>query len=96
LLLPLVADVGEKRASIYKSQFNGVETLHLSTDAVDFESTPLEDGSRHLLNGGVAGDSNDVVGFVTAVSRLLTEAGIQHSFEVYDNNHNLVQLISIE
>ena len=85
--------VGENRASIYKSQFNRSETLHFSTDAVDFESTPLEDGRRHLINGGVGGDSNDVVAFVRAMSRLLTEAGVEHSFEIYDYNHNLVQTI---
>ena len=83
--------IGECRASIKTSQFNGAETLRFSTDAVDFESTPLKDGSQHLLNGGVGGDLSDVLAFVKTMSRLLTEASIEHSFEVYDNESNLVQ-----
>jgi hypothetical protein len=73
--------VGEGQASTYKSQFNGAETLHFSTDVLDFESIPLEDGSRHLLNGGVSGTLDDVVGFVRAMSKLFIEAGIEHRFE---------------
>src|SRR5580704_14822116 len=75
--------IGEGRACIHKSQFNGAETLRFSTDCVDFESTPLEEGNQHLLNGGVGGTLEDHVAFVGAMSKALTEIGIEHRFEVY-------------
>src|SRR4051812_27293720 len=77
--------VAENRAFIYRSQFNGAETLHFSTDTVDFMSTPLEDGPRHLINGSVRGTPEDVVAFVRALSESLIEGGIEHRFEVYDD-----------
>jgi hypothetical protein len=88
--------VGDGRASIYKAQFNGAETLRFTTETVDFESIPLKQGDRHLLNGGITGDSSEVVSFVEAMSRLLQEAGIEHSFEVYDAEKNLVRTVPHE
>jgi hypothetical protein len=85
--------IGEDRAYIYKSQFNGTETLHFDTDSIQLHSTPLEESGRHLLNGGVGGSLEDVVKFVGAMSRLLAEEGIEHSFEVYDADYNLVEMI---
>src|SRR4051812_31600854 len=74
--------VGEGQASVYTSQFDGAQTLRFSTDAVDFESTPHDGGTRHLLNGGVDGTLPEVANFVRTMSELLTEAGIEHRFEV--------------
>lgn len=88
--------VGDGRASIYKSQFNGAETLRFTTETVDFESAPLEQSGRHLLNGGIAGDSSEIVSFVEAMSRLLQETGIEHSFEVYDAEKNLLRTLPHE
>lgn len=84
--------VGEGRVSIDTSQFDGAETLHFSTGDADFESTPLGDGS-HLLNGGVGGTPDELVAFVRAMSQAFAEAGIDHRFEVYDDQHNLVGLV---
>lgn len=85
--------VGEGRAYIKKSQFNGAETLRIGTDNVNFESTPLEDAGRHLLSGGVGGSLEEVVEFVRALSRSLAQDGIEHRFEVYDDDQNLVQML---
>ncbi len=84
--------VGARHASIYQSRFDGAETLRFSTDSVDFESTPLEGGHQHLLNGGVGGTAEDVLAFVRELARVFTEAGIQCSFEVYDDHLNLLQV----
>src|SRR4051812_43321323 len=43
------------RASIYRSQFNGSETLPLQLESADFESDHLDNGVHHLFNGGVDG-----------------------------------------
>jgi hypothetical protein len=82
------------RASIYQSGYNGAETLRLRSDRVDFESVPLEDGVQHLFNGGVGGSLEEVVDFVRALSEALHQARIEHRFEIYDEDQNLVQFIS--
>jgi hypothetical protein len=82
--------VGKDNAHIYVSGYNGASTLHFSTQRCDFESTPLDDGSRHLLNGGVAGSAKAVIGFVKELSHHLSDAQIEHSFEVYDESDDLV------
>lgn len=81
--------VGKDRAYIYVSGYNGASTLHISTDECDFESTPLDDGFRHLLNGGVAGSVDEVTEFVEKLSKHLSDAQIEHGFEVYDESRNL-------
>ena len=86
--------VGKDNAYIYVSGYNGASTLHFSTQRCDFESTPLDDGGQHLLNGGVAGSVEDVIGFVRELSHHLSDAQIEHSFEVYDESENLVFEIS--
>ena len=75
--------VGDGGASIYRSQFDGDETLHISTETVNFESI-TEGNGAYLLNGGVSGTVDEVVGFVNLLSNVLTEVGIEHGFEVYD------------
>lgn len=79
-LTPLV---GQKKASIYTSQYKGEETLRIETTLVEFDSTPLEATGYHLFNGRVADSPEDAVAFVRTMSRLLTEAGIANRFEVY-------------
>ncbi len=82
------------RASIYRSGYNGAETLRLRSDRVEFESDPIEDGSQHLFSGGVSGSPEEVVGIVRALSEALAKAGIEHRFEIYDEDQNLIQLVS--
>lgn len=86
---PLVA---EGRAWIYVSGYDGARTLHLQTDSLDFESTPLDTGT-HLLNGGVGGTLEEVLAVVEAMSEKLSLAGIEHSFEVYDEARNLLKVV---
>jgi hypothetical protein len=84
---------GVNRAFVKKSQFDRAETLSFSSDTADFDSTPLEGGHRHLLNGAVEGTLQNVVRFVQSMSELLAEAGIEHKFEVYDTEQNLVKVV---
>ncbi len=85
--------VGENQAYVRVSGFDGAETLRFSTSRCDFESTPLDERDAHLLNGGVAGSVGEVAGFVAALSRQLSDAGIEHQFEIYDENGDLAQMI---
>jgi hypothetical protein len=77
--------VGGGRAYIYRSQFNGSHTLRLRSESADFESDYLDDGVRHLFSGGVGGSLEEVVGFVRLLSGSLSRSGVEHSFEVYDD-----------
>jgi hypothetical protein len=77
--------VGVSQAHIYRSQFNGAETLPIRSDSAIFKSDRLGDGIEHLFNGAVGGSLEEVVDFVRALSATLSRSGIVHSFEVYDD-----------
>src|SRR5688572_24499419 len=66
-LRPVLAAVeralGPGNASLYRSRAGGAEVLRIRSDTADFESLPLPGGIEHLLNGAVAGSSDDVAGF---------------------------------
>jgi len=81
--------IGNENAYIYVSGYNGASTLHFSNQKCDFESTPLDEGIQHLLNGGVAGSVLEVIEFVKELSHHLSDARIEHSFEVYDESEEL-------
>ncbi len=80
------------RAWIKVSGYDGNETLHLETASADFVSTPLEDGS-HLFSGGVGGTAAEVLAFVRAMSEALAAAGVEHTFEVYDEGGELTHTL---
>ncbi len=86
VLRPL-ADGG--KLYIYKSGFNGAETLHLRTESADLESEPLEETGVHLFNGGIAGTPQEVAAYVCRVAELLSSVGTEYALEVYDSEQNL-------
>ncbi len=83
---------GVSKASIYVSGYNGAESLILSSDLIDFRSEPLDSG-QHLLNGGVAGTIDEVIVFVAKLSHALSGAGVEHNFEVYNEEQELIKEI---
>lgn len=85
VLRAVAPSVTDGRVWIYRSQFNGAETLRLQSESVDFESTPLGEVQQHLFNGGVAGTLDEVCSFICQLSYSLFQAGIEHSFEIYDD-----------
>jgi hypothetical protein len=88
----LVGDRG--RASVRRSGYDGSETLEFENESVDFESTPAGVRAEHLLTGGVGGTIEDVLAFVGALSAALSEVGVAHRLEVYDDQHKLVRVLS--
>lgn len=88
-LAPLI---GDARASLYVSQFNGKETLRFSTEIANFESMPLEVQGHHFLNGHVIGTIDEVARFVEAMSKHLSDTSIQHRFEIYVDDRLLRRL----
>src|SRR5262245_3957030 len=87
--------VGEGRAYIYRSQFNRAETLHLRTGSACFDSDHRDDGFQHFFSGGVGGSLEEVLAFVRALSESLSRSGIEHSFEVYDDDQELVRRMPV-
>ena len=84
--------VGKGHASIYRSQFNGTATLRLTSETAAFETDRLDEGVQHFFNGSVGGSLQDIADFVRDLSDSLTRSGIEHSFEIYDQQQ-LVQRI---
>jgi hypothetical protein len=80
------------RVWLETSGYDGTTTLHLESDALDFATTPLGGGS-HLFNGGVAGPAAEVLARVEAISSALSAAGLEHGFEIYDADQNLVCVV---
>lgn len=66
----------------------GTTTLDPGTDTLDFANTLLG-GWRHPFNGG-GGSAGEVLARVTSLSASLTAAGVEHGFEVYEEERNLV------
>ena len=93
VLLALEHVVAKGDASIYRSAYNGAETLRLRNNRVELESDPLDDGIKHLFGGGIGGSLEEVTGFVRTMSEALNLAGVEHQFEVYDTSQHLVQRI---
>ncbi|WP_020471921.1 hypothetical protein [Zavarzinella formosa] len=96
-LLPILHAVEQTvrggQVHIKRSGFNGAETLRIRSELADFETDSLG-GGEHLFNGGVGGSLEEVVVFVRALSESLSRAGIEHSFEVYDDQQLVQQIPS--
>jgi hypothetical protein len=92
LLVALRQLFDDELVSIRTSSFDESETLRLSSDVMDFESTPLG-GGKHLLNGGVTGSRDQVLPVVQKISHAFAEATIEHQFEIHDFDGTLVQTV---
>jgi hypothetical protein len=93
VVVALEAALGPGTASMYRSRAGtDAEQLRIRTDAADFESLPLPGGMEHLLNGAVAGPTDDVARFVRTLSAALTEVKVEHTFEVHDGRRVVLSL----
>jgi hypothetical protein len=93
VVVALEAALGPGTASMYRSRAGSdTETLRIRTDAADFESLPLPGGMEHLLNGAVAGSAEDVAKLVRTLSRALTDAKVEHTFEVHDGRRIILSV----
>jgi hypothetical protein len=84
--------VGPGCASLFHARAGGPKMLRIRTDAADLESIPLPGGMEHLLNGAVGGSTEEVAAFVRALSASLTEANVEHAFEVHDGKRIVLSL----
>ncbi|MEL6438127.1 MAG: hypothetical protein AAFQ80_02555 [Cyanobacteria bacterium J06621_8] len=79
-------ELSEKQAYIYKSQFDGNETLKIRTEAYEFETQSLEEEDKWLFNGAVAGDIDSIKVILKEICDTLKIKGYEANFEIYDEN----------
>lgn len=84
--------LGPGCASLFRGRGADAETLRIRSDACDFESLPLPGGMEHLLNGAVSGTPEQVMTFVRTLSAALTEARVEHTFDVHDGRRIVLSL----
>jgi hypothetical protein len=90
--LPLILEAAREvmpteAVSVYESGFDGQKLIRLYSDSVDMET---EQGSRDLF-GGVAGRTIvEAQAFLGAFASTLASRGVEHRFELYSQNHDLV------
>jgi hypothetical protein len=93
VLVALEKLLGPGQASLFRSRSTStIETLRIRTDAADLESLPMPGGIDYLLNGAVAGSMDDVIAFVQRLSAGLSEAHIEHTFEIHDGRRIVLSL----
>ena len=80
------------RTSVYRSQYDGSESLRLQADCFELESTP-DSGCQHFFNGAVGGSPDDIAEFATRLAATLEAAGVSSVFEIYDDQQVLVRTI---
>lgn len=83
---------GPEAVSLYRSGYDGTDTLRIRTASADFETTHLGD-DEYLLSGGVGGFVGEVKAFVCRLSESLAAEGVTHQFEVYDDEGELLLLV---
>lgn len=75
---------------VYKSQFDGSETLNVRTEEYEFEARKAKEEKTWLLNGSVAGERDDILTAIKLLSSQLHWAGYETKFEIYDREFNCV------
>ena len=71
---------------LYKSQFDGAESLKVRTDIYNLETDKTDRDSEYLLNGEVAGETAEVINRVEAIAHVLNQNKHRCHFEIYDDN----------
>lgn len=92
IVVALEKALGPGCVSVFNPRPGAPEVIRLRTDAADFESLPMPGGIDHLFNGSVAGSSEDVAAFVRRVSTALTDAKVEHTFDVVDGGRAILSL----
>ncbi len=76
----------EQQVYIYKSQFDGDETLNIRMETYDFETQSLPEGNKWLFNDAVAGDIKSIKAILKQLSEPLIREKYEITFEIYDDN----------
>jgi len=78
--------LSEKQIFIYRSQFDGNETLKIRMEMCELETQSLKEGDKWLFNGAVAGDIESIKATLKEIYDPLRRKGYETNFEIYDEN----------
>ena len=92
VLVAVERALGPGAASMFRSRAGAAEVLRIRSDAADFESLPLPGGIEHMLNGAVAGSTDDVAAFARGLSAAFVDAKVEHTIEVHDGRRIVLSL----
>jgi hypothetical protein len=82
--------LSEQQIYIYKSQFDGNETLMIKTETCELETQSLKEGDKWLFNGAVAGDIDSIKSTLKEICDPLRHKGYETKFEIYDENFDFL------
>jgi hypothetical protein len=84
--------LSKTEVSVYKSQFNGSQTLYIRTAEYEFEfetRTGREENTWHI-SGSVAGDRSEILDILKYLFEPLRRNGFESKFEIYDRAFNCI------
>lgn len=80
--------------SVKKSAYDGTQTISLSSQSWEFESTKFDNEGRYGFNGLVAGNKPEVCAVVEEIFSILNLHEYQPVFEVYDDAFDCISEFS--
>jgi hypothetical protein len=75
---------------VYRSGFNGAETLRVETSSCSLEAHPAQLADTWHFNGAVAGAPHEIFATLLPIALQLTWAGFSARFEIYDESFEFV------
>jgi hypothetical protein len=81
----------EDEVTVYKSSFDGCQTIRITNQIAEFESTKFDNEGTYSLNGAVAGSEKEIFDFVSNLFTVLKQHGYNPVFEIYDEWFNCIK-----
>lgn len=75
---------------VYRSGFDGSETLKVRTEAYEFETQKAKENNTWLFSGSVAGNLDEILTVLKLLSSHLRWAGYDTKFEIYDQEFDCI------
>jgi hypothetical protein len=82
--------LADSEIEIKKSQFDGAETIIICSKNADFTAYRGATDGELLFNGVVAGNDQEVWGFVKELHRTLAAADFRPRFEIYGEDNTFL------
>ena len=76
--------------TVRKSSYDGVQTLFIESDKIDFETRKLDNEGIYSLNGAVAGSEEEIKKSVGELYIILQRYKYSPEFEIYNSNYECI------
>ena len=73
-------------AYVYKSQFDGSESLKIRTNIYHLNTDKTNKSSEHLFGGEVAGNDSEVIARIRIIADILNRSNCRCHFKIYNDN----------